>query len=236
MSTAFDRGWGDPTQGNYAGTNAVPCTAAGISIRVHRAVEPVFRLVLTLLGEHYELSKTADDYGGVVRPIRGREKQWAATHDFRYLSNHSWYLAGDLDSGANPMTTDRTAHHEFTASVADPILAIFGGRLVWGGNYVGERLDFMHWEYIGTPEQAKADSLLALHLLEQRTHPDVTPASLQEDLMPVIAITDSGKHWLTDLLTVKKPITGTEEARLLKGGIRKIGVSDELLADVETRG
>ncbi len=56
-----------------------------------------------------------------------------------------------------------------------------------------------------------------------------------EDDMPVIAITESHKHWLTDLFTEKVPVTNANEAMLLKAGVRKVAVTDAYMATLPTR-
>jgi hypothetical protein len=164
VPSPISRGWPNPYSPGFE-RNIITVTAGGVSIRVHKAVEQVWRYVLTELGKHYPLAGKADDWGWARRPIRGYEPEWERTHDPKYLSNHSWGFAGDLDSTDNPMTTDTKAQHEFVAAVIDPILAPFGGRLKWGGAYKGTRKDYMHLEWEGTPEQAAADNQLALRLL-----------------------------------------------------------------------
>jgi hypothetical protein len=155
MSNPHDRGWGDPTKSGYAKTNFRKCTAGGITVTVHKLLVPHFTHVLNEMGKHYPLAKKADDYGAVVRPIRGYEDEWERTHDFKYLSIHSWGGAVDLDSTNNPMTTDTKAKHEIVAPVVDPILAPFRGRFLWGGHYKGARKDYMHIEWVGTVRDAE---------------------------------------------------------------------------------
>jgi hypothetical protein len=180
MSNPQTRGWGDPTTAQYA-HHIKPCTAGGFTVQLHELVVPIFLFLNTQMAEHYPLAKIADEGGRVCRPIRGREKQYARTKDPKWLSLHSWGLAEDLDSSSNPMTTDPHAVHEFLAQIVHPILEHFGGRLVWGGDYTGDRKDYMHFEYIGTPEQAIEDSKLAM-ALQTRTKPAPIPAWFHREL------------------------------------------------------
>lgn len=167
MTNAADRGWGDPDSPNYR-DNIVGVTAGGVTVWLHRQVADVFRYLNTMLARTYNLAGYADDWGYCNRDIRGHPG---------VKSNHAWGLAEDGDASVNPMTTDLAAHHEFVRQVIDPILAPFGGRLVWGGEYASPRKDYMHFEYVGTPKQAIADSATARRLLAALTPEDdtVTP-------------------------------------------------------------
>lgn len=228
MSTPLDRGWGDPYDLNYR-ANIVGVQAGGVTVWLHRSVADVFRYLNTMLARTYNLAGFADDYGYCKRPIRGYEDEWAATHDLRYLSNHSWGLAEDLDASANPMTTDLSANHTFVREVVDPILAPFGGRLVWGGEYAGPRKDYMHHEYVGTPKQAVADSATARRLLAALEPEDdtVTP----EDRVAIAKLTaDMLRDDLAKLATHADMVTllrGTKDgkhAANLTSIARKVGV------------
>jgi hypothetical protein len=171
VTTRADRrGWDNPFTPGFE-DRMVVVEAGGVRVRVHRDVADVFRYVNTVLAHTYRLGGFADDWGFNCRPIRGREDEWAATHDLKYLSNHSWGLAEDLDSSINPMTRDLKARHEFVRAVVDPILKPFGGRVVWGGEYVSPRKDYMHFEYVGTHDQARADAATARRLLAALTNP-----------------------------------------------------------------
>lgn len=163
MSDATARGWGTATAPGYREQHITSCKAGGISVPVHKAVADVFRYLFTKMSEHYTLAGYADDWGYCLRCIRGTGP---GLHDPScVLSNHSWGLAVDLDASVNPMTKDLHAAHEFIRAVVDPILAPFGGRLVWGGEYTGPRKDYMHFEYVGPLSAAAADSALARQIL-----------------------------------------------------------------------
>jgi len=150
MSTADTRGWGRPDQVGFEQHNITQISAGGIHVRCNVGVAKLFTVMLNELGQHYPLKLQADDWGYAYRPIRGYESEWQSTHNYKYLSNHSWGLAIDLDANKNPMTTDTKAKHEIVAGVVDPILAKFRGRIIWGGEYSSARKDYMHFEFVGT--------------------------------------------------------------------------------------
>lgn len=152
MTTAKDRGWGDPFAPGWVSDNIRTADVGPFNVTAHRLIIPHLKVIIPHLHEHYPHLTSSGFFN--KRPIRGYEDEWARTHDYRYLSNHSWGLAGDLDAPQNPMTTDPHARHEFTASVMDPILKPFRGRWIWGGEYKGQRKDYMHSEFIGTPHDA----------------------------------------------------------------------------------
>lgn len=154
MTTADLRGWGRPDQAGFEAHNITRITAGGIAVRCNVGVSKLFTVMLNDLAKHYPLKAQADDWGYCYRPIRGYEDRWKRTHDYRYLSNHSWGLAIDLDAAKNPMTTNTRAAHEIVKSVVDPILAKYRNRIIWGGEYNSARKDYMHFEFVGTRRDA----------------------------------------------------------------------------------
>jgi hypothetical protein len=155
MTTAADRGWGDPTKPGYADKIFTTIHVAGIALKVHKETAKLWINLTKELAKHYNLAKKHDDWGAVIRPIRGYEDEWKRTHNFKYLSNHSWGLAVDFDAEDNPMTTDTHAKHEMVKAVMDKVLAPYRGRFIWGGNYSGARKDYMHVEFVGTLTDAR---------------------------------------------------------------------------------
>lgn len=151
-NSATTRGWGKP--GTQKIRNA---TGGGVEVPVAKEVAPIFSDLFEQLNSRgYNLAGYADDWGVCFRPVRGYEDEWRRTKNEKYLSNHSWGLAVDLDATENPMTSSKTARHEFKAQVVDPILERYKGKLIWGGEYGGSRKDYMHFEFIGTPKDAAA--------------------------------------------------------------------------------
>lgn len=146
MTNAHARGWGDPTAKNYRAEHIVGVQAAGSMLYLRREVAHLFMGFLQeIVHRGYQLNNRRDDWGYACRPIRGYEHQWETTHDFHWLSNHSWGLALDLDATDHPLGT----HKDFPRWVVE---CAHKWGLSWGGDYVN-RPDPMHFEYLGTPAE-----------------------------------------------------------------------------------
>lgn len=188
--SAVQRGWGDPRAAGYRSAHIVTCNAGGIKVSVHEDVLDVFRYLNTRMARAYNLAGYADDWGYALRCIRGTGP---GTSRPCVLSNHSWGLAEDLNATVNPMTSDLKANHQFVRAIVDPILAPFQGRLLWGGEYVSARKDYMHFEYVGRRDQAAGDSATARRLL---TPP--RPAPPEEDDMDKLITVDGRKIYVAN--------------------------------------
>jgi hypothetical protein len=116
-------------------------------------VAPLFAEVIRRVEAIKGVGWMTSSGGYNFRPVRGYEDKYAATKDDRWLSNHSWALAGDFRAGSNGMS--RTLKTDMPSNILQ-ILAEVSPHLEWGGSYEG-RKDPMHIEYVGTPEQAAAD-------------------------------------------------------------------------------
>jgi Putative peptidoglycan binding domain/D-alanyl-D-alanine carboxypeptidase len=135
--TAEGRGWGRGWPADNAGSMTV-VRAGGIALSVRREIGPLVAfLVDETVKEGYGL-RTGECWGFANRPIRGTQRP----------SNHSWGLAVDLNSLSNPM--------------GDRLVTDIPGHVVkrwtdltfrWGGAYNG-RKDAMHFEFMGTPDEA----------------------------------------------------------------------------------
>jgi hypothetical protein len=145
MTDAHARGWGDPSSKTYRAEHITAVNVAGLpTLYLRTEVAHLFMGFLQeIISRGYKLNNVKDDWGYAYRPIRGYEAQWERTHDFHYLSNHSFGLALDLDSTDHPLGT----HHDFPRWVVD-VAHKWG--LSWGGDYVN-RPDPMHFEMLGTP-------------------------------------------------------------------------------------
>lgn len=155
---ATARGWGDPgrpgsAQGKaYFRANIVRLDVAGITLWVHYLVRPLFEgFIRELVARGYPLNQRADDWGYNHRDIA------------RFpgvLSNHSWGLAVDLNAITNPATS----HLVTDMPVWVRALAAKWG-LEWGGSWTGNYIDPMHFEFVGTPQEAMrlAAQLMVLH-------------------------------------------------------------------------
>ena len=149
--TAKDRGWGDPSVDGYP-YRMTTIEVDNTSYRVQKAVAAIFKDFLTRLcrENNYSLDEVKDDWSYILRPVRGYEDEYRATGDVRYLSNHSWGLAVDVNATKNPM-----ADRLITDMPVAWIRANAPKYMIrWGGDYDG-RKDAMHFEFIGTPEDAK---------------------------------------------------------------------------------
>lgn len=142
--TADKRGWGTPDRLHGSIVRVQP---AGISLWVNEHVAWLLEHALNRVAFFgYPLAGVADDWGYAKRYIRGLER-------LRVWSNHAWGLAVDLNATRNPMTSDGVVHTDMPFWVIQ-IMAEHG--FAWGGAYTGARKDPMHFEFLGTPEQAYA--------------------------------------------------------------------------------
>lgn len=165
MATATARGWSlSPA------TVRVPC--AGIQLNLRPEVAPLFaeliRRVEAIKGPGWMVS--AGGYN--PRPVRGYELKYASTKSESYLSNHAWGLAADFRAGTNPMSTRLVS--DMPPNIKQ-IAAECG--LQWGGSYAG-RKDPMHFEFVGTPAEARA--AVARLNPPQPQEDDLTPEQAQQ--------------------------------------------------------
>ena len=138
--TAEDRGWGAP---GCTRSELARIIVPGIQLNVRREVAPLFReLVRWLTVERRAAGKPPlfSSGGYVKRYVRGSSTTW---------SNHSWGLAVDFNAATNPMQD--TLRTDMPVGTSDKARSL-GMR--WGGDYEG-RKDPMHFEFIGTPADAR---------------------------------------------------------------------------------
>lgn len=168
------RGWGTPSA-SYGQTNIVKVSGRGITIHMHREVAFIFACLLADLDTHLKrkgksLAAEADDWGYAHRKIRGRN-EW---------SNHAWGLAADFNAIRNPMT-DRLVT-EFTPSwVRNLLKGKYRNLIRWGGDY-SSRKDAMHFEWMGTVQQARNLSAA----LKKKPAPSPTPVKGHNHEMPTL--------------------------------------------------
>ncbi len=153
-NNAKARGWGDGWPHCQTG-KWMKVQRAGVIIIVRREVAP---MVATLLQVTEELGydvKPGQTWGAACRPIRGTNAP----------SNHSWALAVDLNSIANPMGTS------FKTDIPPKVVkAWWDCGWFWGGWY-GERPDAMHFEYVHGPDQVDEDLQKARAILARLRAP-----------------------------------------------------------------
>lgn len=191
IADAHARGWGDPSAKGYREQHIVGVDTPAGRLYVRSEVAHLFLGFLQeIVAKGYRLNERRDDWGYNFRPVRGYETQWAKTHDFHYLSNHSWGLALDLDATDHPLNT----HKGFPPWVVE---AAHKWGLSWGGDYVN-RPDPMHFEFLGKPADVGM-----YPITHDAPVPHPAPHPIEEDDVPaasdVVATlaTPSGKgRWL----------------------------------------
>lgn len=188
MSNAKERGWGaigppGSSEGKqFRRENIVTIEAAGIELHVHEAAALLFKWFLDDAHAHgYRFDQVADDWGWCHRFIRGYEKGSAASLYDR-LSNHSHGIAVDLNATKNPMTSDNRVHTDMPPWMIE-LAKKYG--LSWGGAYSGKRKDPMHFEFLGTPAEARA--------LVRRIHADRARQVAKPKEAPVYVIVEIPK-------------------------------------------
>lgn len=159
----FQKGWGAgwPTD-RWTDMARVTANRSLTAVNVNRRIA---RLVDALLDETeargYLLDQTQTG-GYNNRPIAG-----TAT-----ASNHSWGLALDLNWRRNPVSNDGRPRTDFPAWLV-PLWGSYG--FAWGGNYVGNFRDAMHFEFMGSPADADDMTARALDAAAEQEEDEMTP-------------------------------------------------------------
>lgn len=142
MSSAQDRGWGRgwPTD-RTADMVWVRAPISGARWQVHRQVAPILSYVVAEAERRghlfdYGPGDVDDDWGYSNRPIAGT----------RTPSNHSWGLAVDIDAQNYPQGQTRRQPPGWLISLFKQ----------WGFSWGGSYRDPMHFEFLGTPNDAAA--------------------------------------------------------------------------------
>lgn len=162
--TAQDRGWGRGYPVNRV-RDMVSVNAGGVQVSVHKDIAELVRWLLEETTRRGYRLRRGECWGYANRTVRGSSAP----------SNHSWGLAVDINAPSNPM-----ADHLVTdMPVWMPALWKAWG-FDWGGDYRG-RKDAMHFEFTGTPQDAKA-RLAKLKLVEDAAH-------LQTTVVPPMEVT-----------------------------------------------
>lgn len=189
MTHAGTRGWGDPSLPTYR-KKIKSLIVDGAKFNVHKDVAPIFEHFLDRLVRetNYSLNEVYDDWSYILRPKRGYEEQYEYTKDMRYLSNHSWGLAIDVNATTNPMQSKLKT--DLPVAWVRENVTRYG--LGWGGDYVG-RKDPMHFEFLGTPKQARA----IVDSLNSQEDDDLTPE--QAKMLKEV------HKMLTDLAAPRRP-------------------------------
>lgn len=146
-NNAQARGWG-PGWPNCQWDNWVVIEGGGVRMSINRKIAPlVLQLIKNTEAMGYDIL-SGQTWGSACRAIRGTS----------YPSNHSWGLAVDLNSLANVMAS------YFQCNIPPKVIRMWEDcGFFWGGRYSG-RVDTMHLEYIGEPDD------VAGHLAKAKTY------------------------------------------------------------------
>lgn len=232
MSTAYDRGWGDPGDPNgttrernieraWRAENIQVIEVQGIRLAAHKLVAPLFKTFINeLCSGGYRLDRTADDWGYANRDVRGAPG---------VKSNHSWGLAVDLNATTNPMTNDGLLHTDLPPNVSQ-LAAKYGFR--WGGDYSG-RKDPMHFEFMGTPEDASRRVSQLSFTQNTEGENELTPAEMQDLKNHITGGLDSVRDQLK-VYVDEKVKSLDSQLKMLRRDTREIGKAEGLVVQNDT--
>jgi len=183
---AYQRGWGQGWPADRRADTVTVTDGQSVKLAVHRGVAPIVAYLLGQtvrgVGRNRGYALRGDwcwGYGN--RAIRGSNRP----------SNHSWGLAVDLNAPNNPMSP------RLVTDMPEWMVGLWKSHMFrWGGDY-RRRKDAMHYEFIGTPDDAER---LIIRL------GDVTPlvaptAQPGDDGEPVLRMGSSGP-WVVKLQTI----------------------------------
>jgi hypothetical protein len=145
MSDAQDRGWGPgwPTDRSDDMVRIV-VDGADFPGGVHKKIASLVSILLEeSIRRNYVKPKDGWCWGYANRAIKTSSGGSTDTP-----SNHSWGLAVDINA---PVNCFGCSTHEIPTAMAN-LWEDYGFR--WGGNYSGTK-DWMHFEFMGTPENAE---------------------------------------------------------------------------------
>ncbi len=183
--TAASRGWGPGwPHCNTSNVVVITCGGLGFKFSCRREVAPLFhRMISELEHARGKPFRPGWCWGGACRAIANTKTP----------SNHSWWLAGDFDAPENPYASvsyHRAHGHSYPGGLVlvstmpqntQAIAAKYGMR--WGGVY-SSKPDPMHFEFMGTPEQAAA--LIRATNPVQPPRPQPLPPPITEPVPPPV--------------------------------------------------
>lgn len=177
--TAQQKGWG------------APCSASRATVRLSQAAVTVDARVAELVGL---IMRACEARGYIFRAAD------TGAYNCRYISgttvwsNHAWGLAVDVNWQSNPYTT------AWVTDIPDWMHNLWNRYgFAWGGDYTGGRRDFMHFEFMGTPQQAY--TALALARAELGSGPAPAPVPLPGGDRPLVKPWPlPAGHWLGNVV------------------------------------
>ncbi len=181
--TAAQHGWGagwpSCSAARLAGLAVATAPRSGVGVSVHRRIARLVALLLAETERRGYLLRPGQCWGYACRAIAGTA----------VASNHSWGLAVDINSLANPYQFPRRTDMPTWM----PLLWNRYG-FAWGGNYSDNgrlgKADSMHYEFMGTPTDADQMTALALYELTGEFIPVAgSGSSRKDDPVAVIPLT-----------------------------------------------
>jgi hypothetical protein len=181
--TAAQHGWGagwpSCSAARQAGLAVATAPRSGVGVSVHRRIARLVALLFAETERRGYLLRPGQCWGYACRAIAGTA----------VASNHSWALAIDINSLANPYQFPRRTDMPTWM----PLLWNRYG-FAWGGNYNDNgrlgKADSMHYEFMGTPTDADQMTALALYELTGEYVPvGGSGSSRKDDPVAVIPIT-----------------------------------------------
>jgi hypothetical protein len=140
-NNAEERGWGKGWPGCQRGSIAA-VAKAGVTVHVRKEIATLVATLLEATEARYGYDvKPGQTWGFACRPIRGTDVP----------SNHSWGLAVDINSLANPMATT------FRSDIPPPVVAMWWACGFFWGGYYQRRPDTMHFEYVHRASDVERD-------------------------------------------------------------------------------
>lgn len=161
------KGWGQP------------CTAARATVTLTYARVTVDARIAELVGL---VMRACEARGYIFRAADTGAYNCRKIAGTNTWSNHAWALAIDVNWQSNPYTT------AWRTDIPDWMHNLWNRYgFAWGGDYTGGKRDFMHFEFMGTPQQAQLALALARAELAGVTPlptPVPTPASKVDQSTP----------------------------------------------------
>lgn len=181
--------WPDCPPANLVGFTDYTNTTNGQNMRVNLRKElvPLWNLVFEIqdVKHHYPVWAHRNNdfwgpFGGECRPVSGTQ----------HASGHSGWLAVDENAPNNPYSYTWQSDMP-PAMVADMESLGF----YWGGRYVGQKTDPMHWGFCRKPASVAGYIEKAKQILAGVKPP--TPQPPPEEDMP---LNDADKEWITNAI------------------------------------
>lgn len=136
--SAASRGWGPGWPTNNA-SKMTTVRAGGVALSVRAELAPLVEMLVNETTARGYALRHGQCWGFANRAIRGTKRP----------SNHSWGLAVDLNAPANPMSAT------LVTDMPGWMVELWTSKgFRWGGHYTG-RKDAMHYEFMGTPDDAR---------------------------------------------------------------------------------